>query len=319
MKAPTYTDEQIIEAGMQLLADNKRVSPFAIRNVIGGGNPKRIKRIWEESQHKAVEGQMVREQADLPTEFEDALEVTKQSLDELAKRMYNRAQEIAESRVRETITAARKAKETAETEIAEAMDAVNSLDHDKQQLALTLEQVRNEREQANAENTRLQERINTLTRKAQQDAEELKAAKKENSTLRENNTTLRVKNELVEQQLAQAQQQVEQHTQELAIAHQTHTEIKMQLTTTQNENGRLNDKAKDHQAEIISLKATIKQLTDKNHQQETALAVSNSQRQEVEARIKEMVSQLNSSRKTEEVAKREAAELQGQLKALQNS
>ena len=150
MKAPTYTDKQIIDAGMQLLAENKRVTPFAIRNAIGGGNPKRIKKIWAESQHEALEGQMVREQVDLPTEFEDALAATKQSLDELAKRMYNHAQEIAESRVRETITAARKAKESAEFEVAEAMDTVNSLDEEKQALTTLLEQTKQTIEEENA-------------------------------------------------------------------------------------------------------------------------------------------------------------------------
>lgn len=151
MKAPTYTDKQIIDAGMQLLAENKRVTPFAIRNAIGGGNPKRIKKIWEENQHEAIEGQMVREQVDLPTEFEDALQATKLSLDELAKRMYNHAQEIAESRVRETITAARKAKESAEIEVAEAMDTVNSLDEEKQALTTLLEQTKQTLEKDNTE------------------------------------------------------------------------------------------------------------------------------------------------------------------------
>lgn len=153
MKAPTYTDKQIIDAGMQLLAENKRVTPFAIRNAIGGGNPKRIKKIWTESQHDAIEGQMVREQVDLPTEFEDALEATKHSLDKLAKRMYNRAQEIAESRVRESITTAKKAQESAEIEVAEAMDIVNSLDEEKQALATLLEQTKQTLEE---ENTKLQ-------------------------------------------------------------------------------------------------------------------------------------------------------------------
>ena len=72
MKPATYTNEQIIEAGMQLLADKKRVTPFAIRNILGGGNPARIKTIWEESQQNALEGQVVSHRVELPTEFADA-------------------------------------------------------------------------------------------------------------------------------------------------------------------------------------------------------------------------------------------------------
>jgi len=198
MKAPIYTDEQIIEAGKQLLSENKRVSPFAIRTLMGGGNPKRIKKIWTESQHDAIEGQMVREQVDLPTEFEEALHATKHSLDELAKRMYNHAQEIAESRVRETITAARKAKETADTEVTEAMDAVNKLDDDNHKLQEQLEQTLNQRQQGSADNSLLQQQIETLTDKIKKETEALKEAKDSNATMQRINATLDTKKELAE-------------------------------------------------------------------------------------------------------------------------
>jgi chromosome segregation ATPase len=206
MKAPTYTDEQIIEAGMQLLAENKRVSPFAIRTLMGGGNPKRIKKIWAESEHEALEGQMVREQVDLPTEFEEALHATKHSLDELAKRMYNHAQEIAESRVRETIAAARKAKESAEFEVAEAMEMVNTLDEEKQELISSLEKTWHKGEQAKADNTRLQERIDTLTDQAKKESEALREAKASNAELQKSNTTLIVQKDLADKQLEETKQ-----------------------------------------------------------------------------------------------------------------
>lgn len=134
MKQATYTNKQIIAAGVQFLTDRKRVTPFAIRNILVGGNPARIKAVWEESQHTALEGQLVSPKAELLVEFSDALEVTKGSLDELASRMYGRAQEITESRVRESIMAARKAKETAEAEIAEAMEVVEHLDNENNRL-----------------------------------------------------------------------------------------------------------------------------------------------------------------------------------------
>lgn len=202
MKAPTYTDEQIIEAGMQLLAENKRVSPFAIRTLMGGGNPKRIKKIWAESQQGALEGQIVREQVDLPTEFEEALHATKHSLDELAKRMYNHAQEIAESRVRETITAARKAKEAADTEVTEAMDAVNKLDDDNRSLQQQLEKTWNERQQANTESNLLKQRIETLTNNVKKEREALQVANTHNTQIQRINTQLELKTALAEKTLA---------------------------------------------------------------------------------------------------------------------
>jgi chromosome segregation ATPase len=161
---------------------------------MGGGNPKRIKKIWAESEHEALEGQMVREHVDLPTEFEEALHATKHSLDELAKRMYNHAQEIAESRVRETITAARKAKESAEFEVAEAMDTVNSLDDEKQELTSSLEKTWHQLQEVNADNTRFQERIDTLSH-------QVKEAEEKHTQMRRINIKLEVKKEQAEKNL----------------------------------------------------------------------------------------------------------------------
>jgi hypothetical protein len=57
MKKPTYTDAQIIEAGKQLLAEDKPVTPFGIRNLLGGGNHLRIKLVWEAAQQAGLEAE----------------------------------------------------------------------------------------------------------------------------------------------------------------------------------------------------------------------------------------------------------------------
>ncbi len=54
MKKPTYTDAQIVEAGKQLLAEDKPVTPFGIRNLLGGGNHLRIKQVWEAAQQAEI-------------------------------------------------------------------------------------------------------------------------------------------------------------------------------------------------------------------------------------------------------------------------
>lgn len=317
MKAPTYTDEQIIEAGMQLLAENKRVSPFAIRTLMGGGNPKRIKKIWSESESEALEGQMVREQVDLPTEFADALDATKLSLDELAKRMYNHAQEIAESRVRETITAARKAKESAEFDVAEAMDMVNNLDEEKQALTASFEKTWYKLEQANEENARLQERIDSLTQQATKDAEALKTAKVNNAELQKSNTTLAIQQELAVKQLEEVKQYADKTKSKLKETHTMLANVTLELATTQTDNTNLSTTLKALQTQSNKEQAKIEQLTTQNHQNETQLAVSTTKQEEAGERVKELVNKLESSRKAEEFAKREASELQGELKVLQ--
>jgi chromosome segregation ATPase len=207
MKPATYTNEQIIEAGMQLLADKKRVTPFAIRNILGGGNPARIKTIWEESQQNALEGQVVSHRVELPTEFADALAATKSSLDELAMRMYGRAQEVAESRVRETIAAARKAKETAEVEVAEAMDTVEQLDSENARLQEVVEQLQAELKRVSADNSRLQERLTAMTDKAEKATVETKDEKARNRELEKQLTVNETQTRILEAQLIAAQQQ----------------------------------------------------------------------------------------------------------------
>ena len=201
MKPATYSNEQIIDAGMQLLAEKKRVTPFAIRNLLGGGNPARIKAIWEESQQNALEGQVVSNQMELPTEFSNSLDATKDSLDELARRMYGRAQEIAESRVRESISAARKAKETAEVEVTEAMETVEHLDNENARLLEALEQLRDELKRANADNSRLQERLGGMTDKAEKAVQDARDEKARNRELEKQLTVHATQASMLEKQL----------------------------------------------------------------------------------------------------------------------
>ena len=226
MKPATYTDEQIIEAGMQLLAENKRVTPFGIRKIIGGGNPERIKNIWQASQKEAIEGQVVTEQVELPTEFADALEQTKLSLDELAQRMYGRAQEIAESRVRESISAARKAKETAEAEIAEAMEAVSELDHEKENLQNQVDELRAQLQKQTSENARLQERVGVLTQKSEKSTKELEKEKTQRVQLEKDVTTLEVKNDLTEKQIKSIQKKLDTSRQQEEKAKEEAAELR---------------------------------------------------------------------------------------------
>lgn len=283
MKQPTFNDEQIIEAGMQLLAEKKRVTPFGIRKIIGGGNPSRIKTVWENSQHEAIEGQVVREQVDLPTEFEEALNTTKESLDELAKRMYSRAQEISESRVRESISTARKAKEVAEAEVFEAMDTVTELDEENNDLKEKLENINKALQKVSTENSRQEEHIRILTTKAEKDALALKEEKVKNADLQKKVTTLEVQNKIADKQLEEANHNLTSLEKELSSAQKI----------TQN-------------------------LQNSSQKTETNLAITLSKLEEANNRLKDTDGKLQGSRKDEETAKTEASELRGKLAVLES-
>ncbi len=50
MRPATYEPEQIIEAGLALQAEGRNITGFALRNQVGGGNPTRLRQIWDEYQ-----------------------------------------------------------------------------------------------------------------------------------------------------------------------------------------------------------------------------------------------------------------------------
>lgn len=50
MRPAIYEPEQIIEAGLALHAEGRNITGFALRNQVGGGNPTRLRQIWDEYQ-----------------------------------------------------------------------------------------------------------------------------------------------------------------------------------------------------------------------------------------------------------------------------
>ena len=120
MRPAEFEDEQIIEAGKRLLSEGRRVTGFALRKEIGGGNPSRLVRVWEEfrQSQEVVESQPVQ---DLPVEVEEALtEMTDSFLDQvrsLALNLNNRAVKTAERRVADVMKSAKEQQESAEAEL----------------------------------------------------------------------------------------------------------------------------------------------------------------------------------------------------------
>tara|TARA_B110000211_G_scaffold235021_1_gene308540 strand:- start:1660 stop:2247 length:588 start_codon:yes stop_codon:yes gene_type:complete len=75
MRAPLFTDEEVITAGYEIKNDKtkkKRVTGQALSNQLGGGRPDRLLKIWES--HISQEDVVSSEKLDLPTELENFLE-----------------------------------------------------------------------------------------------------------------------------------------------------------------------------------------------------------------------------------------------------
>ena len=79
-----YISEDIIRAGQQLQSAGRNITGFALRQKIGGGNPNRLKQVWDE--HLASQSvTKVRPVAELPIEVaEEVVAVTRALTDRLA-------------------------------------------------------------------------------------------------------------------------------------------------------------------------------------------------------------------------------------------
>lgn len=132
MRPVEYSQEQIIEAGKDLLAAGRNITGFALRQRVGGGNPTRLKQTWDEyiSSQAVTAAEPV---AELPVEVaEEVATVTKALTDRLAAlavELNDKAVKAAERRVAEVIRAGGEQREQAERELADASQTVEDLEN----------------------------------------------------------------------------------------------------------------------------------------------------------------------------------------------
>lgn len=143
MRPAEYSDEQILEAAQKLIETGRRVTGFALRERVGGGNPTRLKQVYDE--HIARQASAANEPViDLPVEVaEEIARVSKTLTDQLlslATSLNDKAVKAAERRVAEVVRSAGDQREQAERELADAAATVEELD-------AALDQARSEREE----------------------------------------------------------------------------------------------------------------------------------------------------------------------------
>lgn len=126
-----YNDDQVIAAGHKLQEAGRRVTGYALRREVGGGDPNRHIRTWRAyvQQQEVVESEPVQ---DLPVEVEEALkEVTtglSEQLNAMTVRLNTMAVQTAERRVSDVMASARETQEQAEAELADAAATVEDLE-----------------------------------------------------------------------------------------------------------------------------------------------------------------------------------------------
>jgi colicin import membrane protein len=137
-----YTAEEIIAAGEAIRATGRNVTGFALRQRVGGGNPSRLRQVWDE--HLAGKNAVAAEPvAELPVEVAEAVAAVSQALAEriaaFAVKLNDTAVRAAERRVTEVVRTAGEQCAQAERELADAAQTVDDLE-------ASLEQVKGERQ-----------------------------------------------------------------------------------------------------------------------------------------------------------------------------
>ena len=131
MRPIEYTSEDIIRAGQVLRDAGRNITGFALRQQVGGGNPSRLKQVWDE--HLASQSvTKVEPVAELPIEVaEEVAAVTRALTDRLASlavELNDKAVKAAERRVAEVLRTAGEQREQAERELVDAAQTVEDLE-----------------------------------------------------------------------------------------------------------------------------------------------------------------------------------------------
>jgi len=131
MRPAEFTTDEIIAAGEALQAAGRNVTGFALRQKIGGGNPNRLKQVWDEhlASKTAAQAEPV---AELPVEVAEEVGTVTKALTErisaLAVELNDKAVKAAERRVGEIVRAAGEQREQAERELVDAAQTVDELE-----------------------------------------------------------------------------------------------------------------------------------------------------------------------------------------------
>lgn len=166
MRPAEFSPELILQAGADLQAAGRNVTGFALRQRVGGGNPARLKQVWDE--HLNGNGAApAAPLAELPGEVMEQVVAISTALGEriaaLAVELNDKAVRAAERRVAEVVRTAGEQRALAERELADA--------------AQTLDDIESRLEGAQGDITGLQAKLDAALATAQAQAVELAALK----------------------------------------------------------------------------------------------------------------------------------------------
>lgn len=282
MRPAEFPAEAIIEAGQALQAAGRNVTGFALRQKVGGGNPSRLRQVWDE--HLASNSvAQVQPVAELPVEVaEEVSNVTKaltERIAALAVELNDKAVKAAERRVAEVLRTAGEQRKQDERELADAATTVVDLES-------TLDDTKAE--------------VETLTTKLSESQAHAQAQAVELAQLRERLAATEQTNRA----------DAEKHAAELARAHETAERLRAELDALRKDSATELDQVR---VELASVKATTE--SDLRHAREEArnhqLAA-----EQANALLGQAQEELAQTRKQISEAREDAARLRGQVEEL---
>ncbi|EBY2669939.1 hypothetical protein FAS33_24170 [Salmonella enterica subsp. enterica serovar Newport] len=299
MRPATFEPEQIIEAGRALQAEGRNITGFALRNRIGGGNPTRLRQIWDEyqaSQHAAESLPVTELPAEIAEEVKAVSTALAERLTHLVTKLNDKAVRAAEYRVTEiTRTAAEQAAQ-AEQEFADAARTVECLEGKldelqagNEQLTQTLREERLLHRQQEVELARLKERLVAAEQTARQNEERYQEQK---TTLQEALDTeqqqLKSMREDLLKRLEQASAEANEHAEELKSERDKVNTLLSRLETRENA---LAQERQHHQATRDTLQQQLEQVGADLHDRTSEIAIERD-------RVSTLTSRLESQEKT---------------------
>jgi chromosome segregation ATPase len=130
MRPVEFSIESILQAGQALQAAGRNVTGFALRQKVGGGNPGRLKQVWDE--HLASQAAPAEPAAELPVDVAAAVAALSQELASrlalLAVELNDKAVKASEQRTAEVVRAAGLQRAQADRELIDAAQTVDDLE-----------------------------------------------------------------------------------------------------------------------------------------------------------------------------------------------
>lgn len=293
MRPVEFTNESVIQAGLDLQAAGRNVTGFALRQKVGGGNPTRLKQVWEEHQATTVD-QVIEQEIQLPIEVVQVVESVSKELagriSALAADLNSKATKSAERMVNEVVKTAGEQRQLAERELADATETVEDLE---QKLDVCQQQASSLQAELTQANTTTQAHAVEIAKLR----ERLAASEKQTNLLREEGT--QIKSDLAAQKQASAKA-AEEHKQALAAMEASRDQVRAERERIA--------------GELATVKAKA-EAANEFHEEQRKRAAEEIMR--CGERVVRVEAELVDARKETSTALQSAAKLQGKVEMLQ--